>query len=136
MRSLHKVLNSRATLENETMKTLLIMTATLALSACAPNYSEGSRLGVVTKLSHKGLIWKSWECSLNQGGTKTTSDEKGNSMVVANAIDFNVSDPTVIAKLQEAMNSGKRVEVSYRQWAIAPPSIENDRVVVAVKDAQ
>jgi hypothetical protein len=118
------------------MKLILALIAALSLTACAPNYSEGTRAGVVTKLSKKGLIWKSWEGSLNQGGTKTVHDADGNSQVVANAIDFNVSNPEVIKKLQDAMNSGVRVEITYNQWFISPPSIDNDRVVVSVTQSK
>jgi len=118
------------------MKKLIAITAVLALTACAPNYSEGSRVGVVTKLSHKGLVFKSWEGSLNQGGTKNITDEQGNSSVVANAIDFNVSDPAMVEKLQAAMNSGERVEITYSQWFAKPITIDNSRVIVAVKVAK
>lgn len=119
------------------MKTAIaIAVAAICISACAPNYSEGERVGVVTKLSYKGLIWKSWEGSMNQGGTKEVFDDKGNASVVPNAFDFNASDPAVIDKLKEAAKTGKRVELVYRQWFISPPNIENGRVIVAVKDAQ
>lgn len=118
-------------------KTLtLAFVLALSCAACAPNYSEGTRTGVVTKLSHKGLIWKSWEGSLNQGGTKTTTDDKGNSMVVANAIDFNVSDPALLEKLQAALANGDRVEINYQQWLLPPLTIDNSRVVVSVKPAK
>lgn len=37
---------------------------TLLLAGCSRNYSEGERMGIITKFSHKGLIWKSWEGDL------------------------------------------------------------------------
>jgi hypothetical protein len=101
-----------------------------------PHYSEGTRSGTVTKLSNKGIIWKSWEGSLNQGGTKNVTDANGSSQVVANAIDFNVEDPALVKELQAAMASGARVELHYHQWLLSPPSIENDRVVDEVKSLQ
>lgn len=108
----------------------------LLLGGCAPNYSEGERVGLVTKLSNKGLIWKSWEGSMNQGGMKEVTDDKGRASVVPNTFDFNASDPAVIEKLRDAAKTGRRVELVYRQWFIAPLTIENSRVVVSVKDAQ
>lgn len=102
----------------------------LMLAACGPNYSNGTRLGVVTKLSQKGLIFKSWEgellVALPQSVASATQPEK---------FEFNV-DPACVDKVRAAMNSGKRVELVYRQWAITPPTIDNDHVVVDVKDAQ
>lgn len=115
-------------------KTICLLISTLILSACAPNYSEGTRIGVVTKLSYKGLFWKSWEGTLNQGGTKIESDGQGNSQVVANAIDFNVSDPEVIEQLKSAASSGSRVEIHYNEWFMPPLSIVNDHVVDSVKE--
>ena len=113
------------------IKTIFAIIAALILSACAPNYSSGDRVGVVTKLSNKGLVWKSWEGSLNQGGTKVAHDSDGNTQIVPNAIDFNVQDEAVIQTLQAAADSGQRVKIRYEQWLIAPPRIENDRVVVS-----
>lgn len=112
---------------------LAILSSALLLSACAPNYSEGSRVGVVTKLSYKGLIWKSWEGSLNQGGTRTEYDGEGNSSIVPNAIDFNVSDPAVLAQIKEAAANGRPVELFYTQWFFHPFTISNSHVIVGVK---
>lgn len=121
------------------MRTFGAILICLLLAGCFPNYSDGSRVGVVTKISHKGLIWKSWEGSINQGGTKevTQMDSNGgaHSQIVANAQDFNVSDPKVIEQVKEAAKTGKRVELVYRQWLVAPPWIDNDHVIVEVKPA-
>lgn len=117
---------------NRLIKLFGSLAALVALSACAPNYSDGDRVGVVTKLSYKGLVFKSWEGTLNQGGTTTVTDSNGHSSVVPNAINFNASDPVVIQKLKDAATSGKRVKLVYHQWFIAPLTIENDHVIVDV----
>lgn len=115
------------------MKRLIMVCCMAAsLSACAPNYSEGERVGVITKLSHKGLIWKSWEGSINQGGTRTEHDKDGNPMAVPNAMDFNVQDPELVKRLQQAAESGMRIKITYSQWFLPPLTIENGRVVTAV----
>lgn len=122
-------------LYNHGKKAGLAIVAVLLLSSfggCAPNFSDGERVGVVTKFSNKGLIWKSWEGSLNQGGTKMVSNGDGGSMVVANAIDFNVPDGPLTEKIKQAVNSGKPVKISYRQWFIAPIFIKSSRVVTSV----
>jgi hypothetical protein len=117
----------------------------MAMSACMPNYSEGKWNGVVVKLSHKGMIWKSWEGQIVLGGmrSKTTAhySAKGeyagsSTSAVTNAYDFNVGSPEILRKVQEAMDQGKVVELSYRQWCIAPPWIENDHVVIEVKELE
>jgi len=47
----------------------------LTLVGCSENYSNGERIGFVTKFSNRGLIWKSWEGELNltQTGMNTSS---------------------------------------------------------------
>jgi predicted DNA-binding transcriptional regulator YafY len=69
------------------------------------------------------------------------TDSKGNytgssTSAIANVYEFNVSDPAIIKKLQEAMTEGKVVKLSYRQWLMSPPSIENSHVIVAVEDLE
>ena len=117
-------------------KSILMAVLVGSLSSCVPNYSEGSRVGVITKLSYKGIFFKSWEGSINQGGTKVRADSDGNSIVVANAIDFNVQDPIVIARLTQAYKTGKRVEIVYAQWLVSPITQESAYVVVDVKEAE
>ncbi len=103
-------------------RTLIV--ALLVLSACMPNYSDGTRAGVVTKLSHKGLIFKSWEGELQMGGLAVGG--------VPNTFRFN-ADEAAVEKLQAAMVSGQRVELAYHQYALSPPSIDSDYVVTDVK---
>lgn len=117
-------------------KFILISIAISSLTACMPNYSQGSRVGVVTKLSYKGIIFKSWEGSINQGGTKTITDGDGNSQVVPNAINFSAQNPKVVEKLNAAYKSGKRVEIVYTQYLIRPVTQESSYVVVDVKNAE
>ena len=110
----------------------LALMGAVSLSACAPNYSNGSRVGVVTKLSNKGVLIKSWEGELNMGGMRQTTDSDGNSQMSPNVFTFN-ADPSVVPDLEKAMDNGSRVRLTYHQWAIAPPSIDNDHVIVKVE---
>ncbi len=91
------------------------------------HYSDGSRVGIVTKLSEKGVFWKSWEgemlMALPASQAGTTEPEK---------FEFNVA-PEAVEKVQAALVSGKRVELVYRQWLVAPVSIDNDHVIIDVK---
>lgn len=114
------------------MKNLSVALLILLLSACAPDYSEGSRVGVVTKLSYKGLIFKSWEGEMVMGGMKRHTDDNGNTSMVANVFEFNV-DPPAVEKVKAAQESGQPVELVYRQWLIAPPTIHNVHVIIDVR---
>lgn len=122
-----------------TIKDLLILLAAffalcflIVVPGCAPNYSNGSRVGVVTKLSEKGLMFKSWEGEMNMGGMRQSSDSDGHTTIVANVFTFNV-DPKIVSEVKAAMDSGQRVELIYRQWAKRPVTIDNSHVVIEVK---
>ena len=109
------------------MKKTSIVILALTLAACAPNFSEGTRVGVVTKLSKKGLIWKSWEGEMTQALSAETA-------MTGQAPRFTFTvDPRAVEKVKAALASGKRVELVYSQWAIAPPTIDNKTVVTDVK---
>lgn len=111
------------------MKKLLVVVGLVFTAACAPNYSNGTRIGVVTKLSERGLIYKSWEGSMLIALPSTVS------AIQPEVFEFNVAESAVEA-VKAAMASGKRVEVVYKQWAVSPPSIDHDHVVVGVREVQ
>ncbi len=74
------------------------------------NYSEGDRIGFLTKFSHKGRIYKSWEGELNltQTGMNTSS-------LFDFSIDNDVDDKKIIATIDTAVNNGWKVKLSYHQ---------------------
>ena len=110
------------------MKVLLILSV-LFISACGPNYSNGDRIGVVTKLSEKGLIFKSWEGEMIIALPNTVS------ALNAERFTFNV-DHEAVSKVKDAMQSGTRVKLVYRQWLVSPPTIDNNHVVIDVQPVQ
>ena len=75
--------------------------------------SDGKRIGILTKFSYKGLIYKSYEGELNMGGVRNTRDSDGNVSVVANVWQFSCSNPTVAHQLDELV--GKQVVIHYHQ---------------------
>lgn len=107
---------------------ILCLVAAMSVAACIPNYSNGTRVGVVTKVSKKGLFVKSWEGEMVSAG----GDGAG---VLSAPFVFNV-DPSVVLQVEEAARSGARVEVTYRQWLVNPLTIEHDHVVTAIAPAQ
>lgn len=68
--------------------------------------SSGSRVGIVTKFSLKGFVTDSYEGELMMGNGNATA-------VWAFSVDK--SDADMVKKVEDAMRSGKRVEVKYRQ---------------------
>ena len=86
------------------MKKLKII-AILVLVLCvmiAPFYltkSEGDRAGVITKLSRKGYVFKTWEGEMVQGSFQVMTSTVWN---------FSVTDREAVEKVRKAMESGKR----------------------------
>ncbi len=76
------------------------------------NYSTGVRAGVPTKFSKKGVIFKTWEGTLNIGGL--TNSPEG---VIPTTWDFTVrrSRKDVAEKLNQAMIESRRVKLLYHE---------------------
>lgn len=75
--------------------------------------SDGKRVGVLTKFSHKGVFVKSYEGELNLGGLRNGMDSDGNQTVTANVWAFSVSDPNIAKKVEDLV--GKQVMIKYHQ---------------------
>lgn len=71
------------------------------------SYSEGERTGTIAKFSHKGLIIKTWEGELHQGGL----DQGG----VAKVWNFSVKDPKVVEEIHHAQRHGGSYTLKYNQ---------------------
>lgn len=65
------------------------------------SYSTGYRAGELIKISHKGVIFKTWEGELAQG------------VAESQFFKFSVIDENLIQKLKELQ--GKRVKLSYKE---------------------
>ncbi len=101
------------------------------LGGCNPNYSKGSRTGIVNKFSEKGLIYKSHEGEMLLGGMKNT--DQG---MVANVWEFSVSDPEIIKQIEELMVENKPVTLQYTQYLIGPIQYSTSYRVVKVSKAE
>ncbi|HEV7348303.1 hypothetical protein [Telluribacter sp.] len=75
-------------------------------------YSEGKRGGFVVKLSRRGYLLKTYEGVLNVGGIY-----EGGGTLNAEQWDFSVGgkNTQAIAKLEEAIKSGRRVSLTYQE---------------------
>lgn len=94
----------------------------------APFYlskSEGERAGVITKLSHKGYVFKTWEGEMVQGSFQ---------VMTSTVWTFSVADDKAVEKVRKAMESGKRVNASYKQVMLRNPLRgETDYFITDVK---
>ncbi|HEX2557573.1 MAG TPA: hypothetical protein VHK86_04565, partial [Nitrososphaera sp.] len=77
--------------------------------------SEGDRVGTVVKLSHKGILCKSWEGQMAMDNFRAGSNGKASS----NSFEFSVDSAAVVDQLQKDLDSGVRVKLHYQQTASA-----------------
>jgi hypothetical protein len=89
---------------------LLLAFVAFSTMSCSENYSNGERIGFVTKFSEKGLMWKSWEGELNltQTGMNTSS-------LFDFSIDNDRPDEILIKTLDSAAVYGWKVKIKYHE---------------------
>ena len=96
------------------MKTIKFISLSLGLAlvmtSCTENYSNGERIGMITKFSQKGLVFDSWEGTLN-----TTQTGMNSAQPFEFSVDNDVNDPKTIAKLDSAATYGWKVKIKYHQ---------------------
>ena len=68
------------------------------------SFSDGNRAGTVIKLSHKGMVFKTYEGELIQ---RTLSNAPGDTW------HFSVSDPAIVAQINDAMAHNQHVNLIY-----------------------
>lgn len=74
-------------------------------------YSSGERAGTISKFSHRGYLFKTYEGELNVGGF---SGQTGN--LTPQIWLFSVPENEKVVKvLDEAVTSGKRVKLRYEE---------------------
>ena len=78
-------------------------------------YSDGTRTGILRKLSHKGYVFKTWEGELQMSALITPAEANG-SVAGGNVWEFSVKERVAVEKLQEAERTGKRVTVHYVEY--------------------
>ena len=76
------------------------------------NYSSGYRAGVPTKISHKGVVFKTYEGTLNVGGLTNTNDG-----TIPTTWDFSVrsSSSEVLEKIDLAIQNSHKVKLLYKE---------------------
>lgn len=76
-------------------------------------YSEGTRSGIVTKISQKGLIIKT-----NEGELSLQRNTNIDGQIVTDVFYFSVEDPAVVEKIRTAEKSGKRTTLKYTEYVL------------------
>ena len=92
------------------IKFLFLILPLFLLTSCTENYSNGERVGMITKFSNKGLIWKSWEGSLN-----TTQTGMNSAGPFEFSVDNDQNDPKIISTLDSAATNGWKVKIKYHE---------------------
>ena len=107
----------------------LLIIVCIVVFLFAGSYSEGFRAGTIIKLSSKGYVFKTYEGQLNLG--MVLSDQPGGA-TVSNIWDFSVpgSRKETVEKLQDAMLSGKRVKVHYKEKFFVMPWLGDTKYMV------
>ncbi len=88
---------------------ILIVGGILFLVGANLTYSDGTRAGTLTKMTYKGVVFRTYEGELNLGGVQTNK-ETG---LMGNIWDFSVQDKELYQTLQDYQ--GKKVKLYYRQ---------------------
>lgn len=88
-----------------------IVSALLMLQSCSENYSNGERIGLVTKFSRSGIRYKSWEGELHitQTGMNSTMND------FEFSIDNDKEDQNVINQIDSAAQHGWKVKLTYHE---------------------
>lgn len=89
---------------------LLAILLTFSLTSCTENYSNGERIGMITKFSQKGLAFSTWEGTLN-----TTQTGMNSGQPFEFSVDRDVNDPQVIKTLDSAATYGWKVKIKYHE---------------------
>lgn len=77
-------------------------------------YSDGTRVGHVVKMSHKGFLLKTWEGQLDVAGSAT--DVQGRVLW-----EFSVDDDDIVRQIETAQTQGKRVKIHYQEEVYVAP---------------
>ena len=88
-----------------------IVSALLMLQSCSENYSNGERIGLVTKFSRSGIMYKSWEGELHitQTGMNSTMND------FEFSIDNDKEDQNIINQIDSAAQHGWKVKLTYHE---------------------
>jgi hypothetical protein len=94
-------------------KIITLVLMCIVLVSCSENYGTGERIGVITRFSRSGLIFKSWEGELHVTQTGMNSTMKDFDFSIDNNIEQERN--TAINLLDSAAKMGWKVRVIYHE---------------------
>lgn len=75
-------------------------------------YSDGTRSGIVRRISLKGFTIKTWEGELDLG----RNIQNSNDMLSADIFNFSVEENSIAEQIRIAEKSGKRTTLYYKEY--------------------
>ena len=111
---------------------IFILAAIVVGAGGGCSVSDGSRVGTIAKLSHKGVLNKSWEGELLMGGLKSASDLDGNTFSVANVFPFSILDTDIAKQVSAIQDKGHRAKLIYHQTFLRNP-LRRDTCYIVTK---
>ncbi len=83
-------------------------------------FSEGTRAGIVMKISKKGMVFKTWEGQMN---LQTFGAIKDPNNIISETFTFSIDgdDKELIDKLNAAALSGERINLHYIERYVGVP---------------
>lgn len=106
-----------------TILTVVVMGILVLVYLSFGSYSEGYRAGIVYKISKRGLIFKTYEGEMNTGNYVTTESPTQDNTLSTKVWEFSVASnqEEVIKQIENAVLTGKRVKLFYKQKYIVYP---------------
>ena len=103
-------------MKKNTLMLAIIFAASLMLQACKENYSVGEKVGNLIEFTKKGVIWDSWEGSLNL--TQTGMNTSGAPFYFSFDNDRTDQD-SLVQLLYRAQVEGWKVKLKYHEvWGL------------------
>ena len=96
----------------KSIKFIVLGLATLLMTSCTENYSNGERIGLVTQFSKTGLLFKTHEGHLNLTQTGMNSSS---AVPFDFSVDADNEDPNIVATLDSAATYGWKVKIVYHE---------------------
>lgn len=102
---------------------LLLFALALSLGSCKENYSQGEKVGNLIEFTKKGVMWETWEGSLNM--TQTGMNTSGEPFYFSFDKDRHDQD-SLITLMKQAQVEGWKLKIRYHEvWGLV--NIFNNR---------
>ena len=91
---------------------LLLFALALSLGSCKENYSQGEKVGNLIEFTKKGVMWETWEGSLNM--TQTGMNTSGEPFYFSFDKDRHDQD-SLINLMKQAQVEGWKLKIRYHE---------------------